>query len=408
MIEIELRDFRGCERASLRVDPIALVAGRNATGKSSIAQAIGAALTGDPLVVEGVAKGSAGVLVKTGASSATVTIAGPEGKARVEWPSCQVASDGKPPAASAMAAGLTSLVGISARERAAVVGVMLRADPTADDLRMACEDQGIGEVAEPIAKLIFDQGWDQAHSIRKDRGAQYKGQWRQVTGANYGSRIAAAWVPKGWRAADEKTTEADLITAVARAKAAHEQAIEAAAVSGAEREQLVTAAGLTAARQVALRDAETAVQAAATALDRATDARRLLPAAESDSGLPCPHCGAFVVIKRISLVETTLVAAETIPQAELKKRRNAIAEADGEISRLTGELRAKQQTSALAKRDLELLDRGARATRCHTGTRAIGRQHRSGARGGRDRGGPAARVPAKARGRRSARQDRGQ
>ena len=57
MIEIELRDFRGCERASLRVDPIALIAGRNATGKSSIAQAIGAALTGDPLVVEGVAKG---------------------------------------------------------------------------------------------------------------------------------------------------------------------------------------------------------------------------------------------------------------------------------------------------------------------------------------------------------------
>ncbi len=157
----------------------------------------------------------------------------------------------------------------------------------------------------------------------------------------------------GGGAAAEKATETDLITAVARAKAAHEQAIEAAAVSGAEREQLVTAAGLTAARQVALRDAETAVQAAATALDRATDARRLLPAAESDGGLPCPHCGAFVVIKRISLVETTLVAAETIPQAELKKRRQAIAEADGEISRLGGELRAKQQAVATAKRDLE-------------------------------------------------------
>jgi predicted ATP-dependent endonuclease of OLD family len=59
MIAIELRDFRGCERASLRVDPIALVAGRNATGKSSIAQAIGAALAGEPLVLEGLAKASA-------------------------------------------------------------------------------------------------------------------------------------------------------------------------------------------------------------------------------------------------------------------------------------------------------------------------------------------------------------
>ena len=78
-----------------------------------------------------------------------------------------------------------------------------------------------------------------------------------------------------------------------------------------------------------------------------------MPPAESDGGLPCPHCGAFVIIRRISLVETTLVAAETIPQAELKRRRQAIAEADGEISRLGGELRAKQQTVALAKRDLD-------------------------------------------------------
>jgi hypothetical protein len=60
------------------------------------------------------------------------------------------------------------------------------------------------------------------------------------------------------------------------------------------------------------------------------------------------------VIRRVSLVEQTLAKVEPISHAELKRRRQAIAEADGEISRLTGELRAKQQASAAAKRDLDV------------------------------------------------------
>ena len=353
MIEIELRDFRGCERASLRVDPIALVAGRNATGKSSIAQAIGAALTGNPLVVDGVAKGSAGMLVKIGVGGAAVALSGPGGKTRVDWPSCNVTSDGKPPAANAYAVGALSLAALSARDRAAVVGVVLKADPTEEDLRLALADLGLEDHVAALAKLIGEQGWDQAHAQRKEAGAGLKGEWRRVTGVNYGSRIAAAWVPKGWGAKEEKLSEKEFVGDVARTKAAHERAVAAAAVSDAEREQLMSEANLLAARQVAVADAQTVLRATATRLDQATDARHGLPPAESEGGLPCPHCGAFVIIHRVSLVEQTLVKVVPISAAELKKRRTKIAEADGDIARLKGEVQANQRTATLAQLDLD-------------------------------------------------------
>ena len=85
-----------------------------------------------------------------------------------------------------------------------------------------------------------------------------------------------------------------------------------------------------------------------------------------ETGLPCPHCGGFVVIRRVNLAETRLEAAEaTVPADELRQRRHAIAAADGEIGRLEGEVsaanqavdsaRAQMQTAAEAKNRLAQL-----------------------------------------------------
>ena len=356
MIEIELRDFRGCERASLRVDPIALVAGRNASGKSSIAQAIAAALSGQTRVVAGVSgKTNAGLLVKTGAEGARVTISGPEGSIRAEWPSCQVSSDGKPPQATEIAAGTDGVAMMTPADRAIVIGRFLHAEPTREDLAAALADLGLtdADLSTKVWDQVSNQGWDQAHQVRKDRGAEFKGQWRQVTGHNYGSRIAASWVPKGWTAADESAREGDLLGDIAKVKAEHEAAVAATALSENELHRLKLQVDLLPTREKDARAADAAVKAASTAVDQAAAARQALPPAETQGGLPCPHCGAFVLIERVSLVETRLAPVVPISDAEMKKRRRAIAEADGDLSRLRGELSAAIQKAAAARRDLE-------------------------------------------------------
>jgi hypothetical protein len=354
MILLELRDFRGCERAALRCDPIALVAGRNASGKSSIAQAAGAALSGQTRVVDGVTKSAAGMLVKIGASSASIVLSGPGGKMRVEWPSCQATSDGEPPHASEIAAGLDSVAEMAPVDRAGVLGDLLHAAPTREEFVVALADLGLDddEVVAVIWQLITDQGWDQAHQVRKERGAEYKGQWRQVTGVNYGSRIAASWVPKGWAAAEEKLSENDLAAALVKAKADHERAIAAVAVSTAEREQLATEAAKVEERQAALREVEDAQAAVAGVLDAAKSYRAGLLPADAEPGIPCPHCGKAVAIRRVSLVETILTKIEEISAAETKRRRQAIAEADGDIARREGELTGARNAIAAARQAL--------------------------------------------------------
>jgi hypothetical protein len=356
MISIGLRDFRGCERADLACDPIALVAGRNATGKSSIAQAVGAALSGHTLPLAGLTKAAAGMLVKTGSAAALVVLKHESGTCRVEWPACQFTTEGEPPHASLWAAGLDSIALQPAKDRARVLTEYLHADPTREDLAAALADVELGDeaVVAAIWQLIEAHSWEGAHSIRKDKGAELKGRWRQVTGANYGSRIAASWAPADWQFELTPASENDLCAAIAQAKEVHNKTIAASAVSTAERQRLGQEMAKIEEHKTALQQAEAEAERVALALGAAQGTREKLPAAGGGPEMPCPHCGAFVVLRQISLVESRLEMAETIPAAELKRRRLAVAEADGAISRLTDELRKADRAVELARDALQL------------------------------------------------------
>src|SRR4029077_5812689 len=228
--------FRGCTKADVEVDPIAIVGGRNGAGKTSIAQGAGAVLTGQALPLPGLARGSAGVLVRTGAGGASVTVKSESGTARIDWPAAQPVSEGEPPTASAYAAGLVSVATMPAAERVRVLSEYLKSDPTREDLRAALErTPGLVEHTEAIWQLITAKGWDGAHAIRKEKGAEYKGAWRQVTGINYGSRVAASWRPD---LAEEPLGEPELVALVEQADRDRNRALAAAAVSSAERDRL--------------------------------------------------------------------------------------------------------------------------------------------------------------------------
>jgi hypothetical protein len=373
MIEITLRNFRGCERADIECAPIALVAGRNAAGKSSLAQATGAVLCGAGLPLAGLTKASAGLLVKSGASEARIVIKSESGTGRIDWPSCQPSAQGEPPAASVYAAGLQSVAFEAPADRARTLGKYLHADPTRDDLARALADEEMDDDAVAVIwKLIEAQGWDGAHTLRKEKGTEYKGAWRQVTGANWGSRVGASWVPAGWQFEFEEPKENDLLAALALAKGNHDKAIAAAAVSGAERTRLAAEAAAVEPRKDALQQAEATAERLAGELDVARNARAALPPGTVDPGMPCPHCGAFVTLRQVNLAETRLEPAEAAPPAsELKKRRDAIARTDGDVSRLTGQVqeadravdqaRLSMQNALLARTSLDKMPPPAEA-----------------------------------------------
>ena len=339
MMQAEIRDYRGCERASLVLDPIALVAGNNAVGKSSLAQAVGAVLTGQVLPVAGITKAHAAELVKTGAEAGYAAIGNELGQARIDWPLCQARSKGEPPKASLHAAGLISVADASAKDRARIFGSYLKADPDRADLAAAMADLGLDKAVGAIWKLIDDKGWDGAHQIRRDRGVELKAEWRKVAGQQWGSRIGASWRPAGLEIEDETATENDLLADLARAKEAHTKAVGVAAVSAAERERLAAAAAKLEPAKDLLLGAEQYAEGVAGRLDEARAARQALPPATADESMPCPHCGAFVVLRRVNLAEIRLEAAgETVAASELKKRRLAIAAAGGNVAHLEGEL----------------------------------------------------------------------
>jgi recombinational DNA repair ATPase RecF len=130
-MQIHIQNFRGIEEARLQCSGVALITGTNATGKTSIAQAVAAVLTGNPIPMAGIRKNAAGMLVHTGAAQGQITLEGEDGTAMLSWPTAKVQTDGSPPQASAIAAGLESLADESrSANRARLLAPYLKADPT--------------------------------------------------------------------------------------------------------------------------------------------------------------------------------------------------------------------------------------------------------------------------------------
>lgn len=347
-ITINVVDFRGCAKAHIECAPIALLGGLNAAGKSSIAQAAGAALSGNTLPVAGLRATAAGALVRTGAATATVEVATDEGSTMVEWPSARATSGGKAPSASQYAVGLETVVTMAPKDRLRVLGEYLHADPSREELAAKLDEAGLDPegVLKTIWPLVERDGWDGAVSARRERGAELKGMWRQTTGANYGSRIAASWRPD---LAD--LDEHELTAAMSKAQTARDNAVSAAAVSADEKRRLEEEADLADARHDALARARARVDEYAEAYRIAQDARAALPPADKPTSFPCPHCGGPLVFERSSLVETRVAKAPEvdIDNKELSRRRDAIAAAEGKLSHANGDLQQARRDVTMAE-----------------------------------------------------------
>lgn len=357
-MEVKVRNFRGCERADIKVSPIALLAGQNGAGKSSAAQAIAAATTGCPIpflrpsaTKPGefgtlINKGDADILVRRGSKKGEVAIVDAQGTSTVAWPKAEFATKGDVSMSSVYAAGIIDIMDLGERVRARVVGDLINAEPTRKDVEQYLKDAEAPpseKVLDLLMESIRDQGWDATHKAATEKGVELKGKWQDATGnKRYGSTVAADWQPEGWDDGLVKRGFESLEMDYQAAQSKRDEALKSAAVDEAEVKRLQEAIDA-APSEEGVKALAATVEEKRGALKVAQDAYAELPDADPLS-LPCPHCQGKITIQRKG-PETKLIATEDLSSDEIKKRRNAKIEADHAVTGADREF--KEAESAL-------------------------------------------------------------
>jgi hypothetical protein len=348
-MQVRIRDFQVVERADLLAGGLVLVTGKNAQGKSSVLKATAAALTGQ--LQFGLAKKDAKALVRAGAGTATAAVQGTDWTAGAAWPKCEASTAGQPPTVTPIAAGLTSLLDLSAKDRAKLLAELLKTAPDRADFVAACTDASISEaIAAQVWSDIEGKGWDAKAAEVADKGAKLKGQWELVTGQRFGTEKARTWRPEGWTDDLDGASLDDLQAEMGEVQQELERAIAAAAVGQAELDRLTAACAEIDELKERSIEAQMVATRATTAYGTAQRERDALPPAAQAKGLTCPCCNAALQLSHNMGADQKLVQAEQIGDDELKKRRDAIAAADGKLSRLKGERDGAERTATEAQR----------------------------------------------------------
>lgn len=334
-IRVSVRDYRGVERCDIALDPLALLAGRNEAGKSSVAEATRAVLTGTAIPIPGVNKKDAKVLVRDGAEKGYVKIEGDETRI-IEWPKASVTADSDgAPKASAFAVGLKHLFDLDERARAAALADYIDSEPSEVDLVAAMADIGYGDkAAQQTWSAIQQSGWDDTYKRAREYMTKLKGQWEGVTQEKYGAKKAPEWTPEAYPGADAERRH--LADEVDYAQQRVKEAVGRAAVSAAEIERLQHTIQQA---EIDERDPDAIEQQIADAKEElaALEAERIaLPAEEAGDNVTaeCPACGARLLVERVWRGPTVLKVDddESRKQAQTKAVQKQRAKLDGKIS----------------------------------------------------------------------------
>jgi energy-coupling factor transporter ATP-binding protein EcfA2 len=337
-MQLHIRGVVGIDAATVEVNKIALLVGQTGAGKSTIADAARAALTRDPMVRGLKAKNALSGVVRGGHPKGTVSLSTDSDNAvGIVYPAGTVETTGSPPHAHPIVAGSYSVFGLSMKNRAEIIGELIRALPTPEDVHKAVTGLEVadpGKIAAAVNAKIAEQGWDGAYQHARDRGIQLKGQWEGVTSERYGSAKAAQWIPDGWGGDLEEASLDALQKALADAQNARDDLI---------RHQGQDEGVLEATRELArkrdghakkLVELEAQLPSFERRLKESQDALAALPEAEENKVvLDCPHCGAssYLVIdrKNQAVTEYRLDKDAQVLSPEAKKmRRQARMEAE--------------------------------------------------------------------------------
>lgn len=365
-MKLTIRDMQVVERADIEIgDGITLVAGRNSQGKSTVAKVAAAVLTGR-IQIGGITKKEAKQLVRAGRTEGNAAVTFPDGAAaRALWPKCEFATEGTVPKLSLIAAGLEHPVDspdtkAGLAERAALFSRLLKANITMEDFAQACADRNVpGDIGVLVWRDIEALGWDKKLADVREKGTGVKRRWEDITGSAYGSEKSKGWRPQGWTDDLAMASEEALLAAVTEAERALEEAIRAQGADQAEVERLTAACSDIDKLRTAADETRAAAAKARDAFEAAQKVRDALPPAVQDEGMCCPECQARLKLQR-GPAGSSLVKAERITDDELKRRRLAIADADGVLSSARAAVSTADATLRGAEQQLHQAETAAR------------------------------------------------
>ncbi|MFT4118735.1 hypothetical protein [Bradyrhizobium sp.] len=367
-MQIHIENYRAIRSADFVLSDITLVGAPNAAGKSAIAQAAAAVLSGVAVPVPGVQKNMAGLLVRIGAAAGFATLQTETGSRRVDWPRALAKTKGEPLDVPQIATGIESLAppqgapdtGPLARRRGEILMELLRAYPTQKDLHARLSPEGVSD--ELIASLweeIDRQGWDAVHVRAKETGARLKGQWEGVTGERYGTAKADAFTPKEWEPELAGESEESLQARITDARDTLDGMIAVSAVDDAERDRL---AAIVESIEQLTKEADEA----ATALSKATKKRN--EAADKISKLSnpqahaiqeCPHCNGALSLRGGQIVEAHALSDDDIKAWEdATKDLRGVTEKEQEARSAAAKCNNRLAEAQVAREQLEKLDAG--------------------------------------------------
>lgn len=367
-MKVEIRDYRGCERADIDLSKIALVAGKNEMGKSAIAEATRAALSGNPIPIDGVLKKDAKLLVRDGATEgrASVILDGEpttKGERTVCWPTAEVFSDGEEIKCSDYATGFTHILDLNSKDRSKVLAGYIKSVPTKDEVVKAAIDAGYTEAAiEKVWDSIDNSGWDYTYKRARDYTVTLKGQWQEVTGEKYGTKKG-----ESYRVADGDEGLDALAEALATAEQTVLDTAGAVAVSDAEianlerKVEVAADAGNVAKLNTKLDEVKKKLALVQQKRAECPDDPASVP--DQPDALACPECGAALTMLAIagggrSLVAYMDLAKEEPLSPEAIKHRSAL---DLDIAEQAAAISGLEKKVGLATR--QVLDGAAAAAR---------------------------------------------
>jgi len=292
-MNLTIRHFSGIESADLDFDRIAVVCGPNAAGKTTIARALGALLTGEPIPIPGLRKQDSAMLLRGGGAKSEIALADEEGTSRIAYPAAKLSTEGSPLSATRVACGLDSIATMEPKVRADYLARLLGTEPDKDALASACEPLGLKpEHIDKLWELVSTAGWDGAHAQTKQTGVTLKGQWEERTGERYGSNKAEGWLPEYWATDLEAASEDSLKAAVVEAQEFAEAAVASKAVDESERARLEESARLVPVLQGRAENARRSMNSVGEELKSVAAETT----ARSKPVQPCPECGAKLAV----------------------------------------------------------------------------------------------------------------
>lgn len=357
---ITIANFLGARAVDIPLPtPISLIAGRNASGKSSVLEAVRMAITGHAVRVD--LKKHYQALVSDGADAADIRVDTDAGTYALTLPSGKGNADSNPSLAYSFDG--QRFAAMPAAERLAMLYALMGVSHDGATVRAAMDEAGIARERIDLLMPLMRSGFPAAHEEAASRAKSGKAAWRAITGETWGEQKAPRWKAKAPAAVGNPQLIADTRTALDKARVDFETANQTmGALTEAEaayQRWLAGRNGLRARVDMLARittKADTDRQILADVEAKVAAARK---ENQGESTCACPHCGGMLsgmleggtlvlapyVMPTPGMAESELSGSLSDYEAHLASARRAASNSDRDL------VEAKAAAAALAEYD---------------------------------------------------------